>query len=642
MYRYRIKKMRADHTIDFAAEELKKYLRMMMPERGDIAISFEPGATEGFRLGIGADFGLEFEGVTDPLLDDVVHIETDEKGGILAGSNPRSVLFAVYRYLKENGCRWLYPGVDGEFIPVADVKPVHYHHLADHQFRGFCNEGAESQQCMLETIDFYPKLEMNVYMLEHNNPYGYYDQYYSHKHNEKNRPPEPVSPQQTKQWKCQCEVEIAKRGLQFHDMGHGWTMTPFGISEMDMGRAVEIPEEMLPNLAIINGERKWSDNLPINTNLCMSQPKIRSTMVKAIADYAETHENVTYLHVWLADGFRNHCECEACRKKRPSDYYMMIMNELDAELERRKLDTRIVFIAYVDTMYAPREAFVTNTKRFALLYAPIQRSYTSSVDMEKLKPAPEYLRNKWPIPATAEENAAFLLDWQKSWPGACFCYEYHFWTHFFRDPGTMAISRRIYEDVLTMKKLGLRGIVEDGSQRAFFPNGFAVYILAATLLHRDCDYEKVKEDYFRHIYGQYWKEAEQYLIQITQLFDHKFMEEEGSVDPGRSKYYNPAHVADLEKIREVTAKEREFAMAHLSMPERVQTVSMRLLLRHAEYCELLADVAIELARGDENAFHEKRAILAETFGRHEFELERYYDHHLPMKNLDWVQWGSAT
>ena len=47
-----IKKLRADHVIDFAAEELKEYLRMMMPRCGEIAISYEPGATDGFRLGL--------------------------------------------------------------------------------------------------------------------------------------------------------------------------------------------------------------------------------------------------------------------------------------------------------------------------------------------------------------------------------------------------------------------------------------------------------------------------------------------------------------------------------------------------------------------------------------------------------------
>ena len=31
------------------------------------------------------------------------------------------------------------------------------------------------------------------------------------------------------QWKRQCEVEMQKRGLHFHDMGHGWTAEPYGL-----------------------------------------------------------------------------------------------------------------------------------------------------------------------------------------------------------------------------------------------------------------------------------------------------------------------------------------------------------------------------------------------------------------------------
>ena len=34
-----INKLRADHVIDFAAEELKKYLRMMMPDIPEIEIA---------------------------------------------------------------------------------------------------------------------------------------------------------------------------------------------------------------------------------------------------------------------------------------------------------------------------------------------------------------------------------------------------------------------------------------------------------------------------------------------------------------------------------------------------------------------------------------------------------------------------
>ena len=55
----KIKMMRFDHTVVFAAEELKKYLRMMMPRCGEITIAYKPDAKEGFRLGLMRDFGLD-------------------------------------------------------------------------------------------------------------------------------------------------------------------------------------------------------------------------------------------------------------------------------------------------------------------------------------------------------------------------------------------------------------------------------------------------------------------------------------------------------------------------------------------------------------------------------------------------------
>ena len=58
---YTIRKVRAECTIDFAAEELKKYLRMMMPKAGEIPISYDPQAAEGFRLGLMGKYTYETE-----------------------------------------------------------------------------------------------------------------------------------------------------------------------------------------------------------------------------------------------------------------------------------------------------------------------------------------------------------------------------------------------------------------------------------------------------------------------------------------------------------------------------------------------------------------------------------------------------
>ena len=636
---YQIKKMRADHVIDFAAEELKKYLRMMMPECGDIAISYEPNATQGFRLGLAEDFGLNFEEVEDPVLDDVVHIETDEKGGILAGSNTRSVLFAVYRYLKENGCRWLYPGIDGEYIPVQDIKPISYHHLPSHRLRAQCNEGAESQQCMMETIDFTAKLEMNGYMIEFDTPYFYYDCYYGHRWNEKNRLPESVTPEQVKQWKRMCEVEIAKRGLQFHDMGHGWTADPYGLSSDDQWTVhdSEVDESIREHVALFRGKRQLFCGVALNTQVCMSNPKTRSIMVEAVVDYAKKHENATYVHVWLADGNRNHCECEECQKLRPSDYYLMIMHELDRRLTECGLDTRIMFIVYLDTLFAPLQEKIDNTKRFSLLYAPIQRSYSSSVKRELIGKPAEYERNVWKTPVTAEANAAFLLDWQENiWKGPCFTYEYHFWKHQYYDPGAETFARRVYEDVVSMKTIGIDGIIEDGSQRSFFPHGFVFYIYAEALLNRDCDYEKVKEDYFSHIYGENWKEVEAYLAEISELFDFGYMAGEKGEDDTIGIRYSPSRVANLNKIKEVAARGRALAEKNISLPVRVQTVSMRLLYRHAEYCELLAEMMTELALGNKDGARTQWEKFRDDFGRYEYELESYFDHYLALQTFHMI------
>lgn len=62
-----INKLHCDSAIDHAALELRKYLRMMMPEAGDIRIAYAPEAKDGFRLGFLEDFGVAFTG-EDPVL----------------------------------------------------------------------------------------------------------------------------------------------------------------------------------------------------------------------------------------------------------------------------------------------------------------------------------------------------------------------------------------------------------------------------------------------------------------------------------------------------------------------------------------------------------------------------------------------
>ena len=66
---YNIYKITSNPTVDFAAEELKKYLRMMMPYANEIAIKYDPAAKDGLRLGLMSDFGLDTSEAEDLFLD---------------------------------------------------------------------------------------------------------------------------------------------------------------------------------------------------------------------------------------------------------------------------------------------------------------------------------------------------------------------------------------------------------------------------------------------------------------------------------------------------------------------------------------------------------------------------------------------
>lgn len=365
---YAIHKVTLNTTVNFAAEELKKYLRMMMPRCGEVAIDYDASAETGFRLGLMQDFGLDVSDAEKPALDDIVYIDTEPDGGIIAGSNPGALLIAVYRYLRFCGCRWLFPGVDGEWIPVVEGLPaVSYRKKADHRYRGQCNEGAEYQQNMLEAIDFTPKIGLNTFMQEFDIPSAYYNRYYQHRSNTVWEP-EPINNETVLQWKRQCESEIQKRGLRYHDMGHGWTAEPYGLDSSGMSGARyqsedQVPVDALPHLAMMNGKRGLFKGDPFNTNICMSNPATRKIMVDYIADYAQKQNNVDFLHIWLGDANNNHCECDNCRKKRASDWYVILLNEIDAALTKQNLNTHLVFIQYFDTFWGPVEERLHNQDR---------------------------------------------------------------------------------------------------------------------------------------------------------------------------------------------------------------------------------------------------------------------------------------
>jgi len=424
-------------------------------------------------------------------------------------------------------------------------------------------------------------------------PAVYYRRYYSHAKNEKNRTPESVSDMQILQWKRQCEAEISKRGLMFHDIGHGWTMQPFGI-DTSLGPATAdtndatVPAESRKYLALLNGERKLFEGYPNHTQFCMSNPEAREKIADYIADYAQKSTNSDYIHVWLADGRRNHCECEECCKRLPSDWYVMLLNKIDEKLTARNLNTRIVYIAYTETIWAPEVEKLKNPKRFAMLFAPSTRAYSEPLKITDENPQiTPYIRNKNMTYKRINELFWHFKDWTREWSGANISYEYHFWRHQLNDVGGMSMARIVNKDVKFYRDNNIHGVIEDGSQRCFFPTGLVFYTYARTLFDANLEFEEIREDYFKHAFGDDWKEIYCYLQKLSDAFAHDFVAGDRNRNTGKSEFYAPEMLDSIKSVKNIVADGRRLIEKNYNSDYRVRTVSIRLLEFHAKFSNTL-------------------------------------------------------
>ena len=637
----KIYKITSNITVDFAAEELKKYLRMMMLDEGNVEIAYNPDAKNGFRLGLMENFGLDTSDVEDTALDDILYADCTSDGGIIAGDNPRSVLLSVYEYLRHLGCRWLLPGVDGEYIPeVKNLAPVSYRHKPSMRYRGECFEGDCYQESQLEFLDFMPKIGMNVYMTQHEDPRYLY---YKHKYNTENAKPTNISERQALQWKRQLESEMEKRGIQFHDIGHGFTTGPFNLpkqSQVPEGQTYDslLTDEQRGYIAEMNGKREMAGHAPyLTTNFCMSNPKAREIVSCYVRDFLKKHANIDYLHVWLADGINNHCECKECQKMVPSDFYVILLNEMDEILTEAGIDTKIVFICYVDTFWAPLIEKIKNPKRFALLFAPIYRSYAYSMPGGRGNTVIEpYKRNQNVFPPDLASSLDYLDEWKRAYDGPVIAFEYHFWRHYAYSLSGQMQARLLYDDVKVYKEAGLEGIIQCGSQRSLFPNGFRYYSYARAMFDTSLTYEEIEEDYLSHAYGTCWRDIRDYLLKLEEALPFDFF----SRDEARGRvncHYDPERAEKISSIRDITKDGRKIIDANCDSDYRVQNVSMMLLDLHADYCDLISDWMAAKARGEIEEAAKLLELARVEFGKHEIELMRYFDHTLVFSELGYCQ-----
>jgi len=615
-----------ERPVTFAASELRKYLSRASGAKVTVksAGSYDRN-TPALWVGTFSAFpGIIKAKRSASEFDDAIHIDVARRGGIVAGVNPRSVLLAVYRYLRELGFRWVRPGRDGELIPSLNNpfgKRVSLRESPSYRHRCVCIEGASGWQHVRDMIDWLPKLGFNAYYVQFREGYQFFVRWYRHEYNPRLKK-ERFTVQDARKLTSQIWDECERRGLLVHMVGHGWTCEPFGISGLGWTlHKKPLTAKVRSHLAEIDGKRDLWGGVALNTNLCYGNPETRKIVTRAVADYAAEHPHIPIVHLWLADGSNNNCECPKCRSHLPSDLYVKLCNEVDAELTRRNLQTKIVFLIYVDLLWPPKKEKFKNPDRFILMFAPITRTYTHSFTApgpikNKLPP---FVRNKLAFPRTVGENLSFLRAWQRVFDGDSFDFDYHLmWDHF-KDPGHYRLAEVLCEDIRGLRRIGLGGLNSCQVQRCFLPSGLLMTVMGRTLWNRNVSFDGIVNDLYRATFGRDWLKAKRYTQKLSDLFDPPFL---------RGERDGAALKETIEKLTRIPGTIRRFMPViegNMKLGNTCHAQSWTYLKSHAEICLEMVPALEALARDERDQVRKAAWKLIEAVRRKERRIHRVFD-----------------
>ena len=543
------------NTINYAQSELKKYCYAVIGEDCKIDL-------------VNANYGNAF--------DDQIEIDVVKGEGKIVGSNARAVLIGVYKLFYELGCRFVRPGKNGEILVKKDKKDctVKKSYFPKTRYRAICSEGAISEQNVIDMVEWLPKVGMNSYFTQFVDGHLFFEKWYAHKESTVLKP-EPYSVKQSVEHMENVVKAIKRCGLIYQAVGHGWTTEPLGYVTYGDTRSKDedIKAEDRELFALVKGKRGFY-NSPGDTHLCYSKPLARKNIIDGITKYLKKHEEVDVLHFWLADGINNHCECEDCQKMLPSEWYAIMLNELDQRLTEEKIDTKIVFLIYCDLLFAPKKVKINNPDRFIMMYAPIARNYFEVLytdeNFAKATSAPQFVRNKNRHPKTGGEYLYYLREWQKVIDCDSFLFDYHLMTfQYGGDPSFTKISRTIYEDMMGLDKAGLNGNVSCQLQRIFLPTSLPNYVMAETLFGTKRTFDQIEEECLSALFGEQFAYVRELLHKIEEFYTKDSM---CGKEPMVKNAY--PHAVEMEKVL-LKAKE------DLTFADKNKTVNLS--LKYLEY-----------------------------------------------------------
>ena len=571
-----------DRVVRFAARELDRYMKEMTGEPAQICLTVDAALDDGKQE-----------------RDELYEIDVACGKGTIRGINARSVLQGTYRFLRECGCVFVRPGKDGDRIPRMPLQActVKLRCRPSYRFRAIAIEGSVLLDQVLSLIDWSAKNGFNSYFTQFRHSNTFFERRYGR---ERSGSDDGISltDNEAAAFVGKIASELKKRGMLYHAVGHGWTCESIGCESRGwyIVPDEQIADEIRPMLAQVGGRRGFHEGVPLNTQLCYSDPVVQERIVANVCDYAQEHPEVDFLHVWLGDGNNNFCECEACACKTPADWYVTILNQIDAGLRARRLRTRIVFLLYHELLWPPVRERLHNEERFVMMFAPISRTYTESFEGERYQPGkaaalPAFHMNGNIFPAGVQENLQFLYANRTCFSGDAFDFDYHLMWEPFKDLGGIRLAEVICKDVRSLHGIGLEGLVSCQVQRLFAPHGFGMYAMGHMLEDASRSCEDLREEYFEAAFGTHAQEALQALADLdgsgcAEYLRHTVAER----DPARAETFRHASARLLSHAHTLSASEAEER-------DRTAALSLKILAFYCRLCSMYLTALAEKADG---------------------------------------------
>ena len=312
----------------FAADELARYLGRI----GGAQIATAATPSDGLlpiRIGLRKD--LEDQGAVPPPKSgsDGYSLLVGSEGIVVAGDNPRGVLYGVYDLLERIGCRWYYPQIDpqdGEIIP--SLETVELAPFAVSEAAGFESRLAHPGSMIYNLnvaeakaqADWAAKARYNIMLFLFS---GKAEVPAQAKEDLPDQATEPRLPTPEDFWEGSMEYEtsgvapeLRKRGIILagpeHSMLYFLPNTLFD----------EHPEWF----GMDADGRRWPQGA-LRPEFCWSNPEAVELFTDNTVRWLQDNPHIEMFTFMPNDGGRA-CLCDECRKSTPSDLYAHIANTI--------------------------------------------------------------------------------------------------------------------------------------------------------------------------------------------------------------------------------------------------------------------------------------------------------------------------